>query len=279
MHPFIVKSGYALFHCDSCGLYQTDLKKEYESFVKSFYGKGYFTGDPTRGAYTSYRKDKPYITKNMQRFLAEVKKHIPTGKLLDAGCAYGYFVELALASGYDAYGFDPSSHAVAEARKIVGKTRIKEGTIGSVRYPGEKFDVITLFDVFEHLSDPKHDIEKLTNLLAPDGILVMATGDTDSMMARALKRKWTFFNPPQHLFFFNQKNLTRLLASIRMKPVYWFRIGKWLSLEYVFHLAETGAESKLGKFLHKTVGPTVIGRLPIYLPVMDNMVVVAKKKT
>lgn len=273
-----MKNGYALFHCDSCGLYQTDLKKEYESFVKAFYGKGYFTGDPTRGAYTSYRKDKPYITKNMHRFLAEVKKHKPAGKLLDAGCAYGYFIELALANGYDAYGFDPSHHAVGEARKIVGSDRVKEGTIGGVRYNGELFDVITLFDVFEHLSDPKKDMQKLMKLLAPDGILVIATGDTDSIMAKTLKRRWTFFNPPQHLFFFNQKNLTRFLRDIHMKPVHWFRIGKWLSLEYVFHLAETGAESGLGKFLHRFLGPTLVGRVPIYLPLMDNMVVIAKKK-
>lgn len=278
MQPFIVKNGYAIFHCPSCGLYQTDLKKNYEAFVKEFYGKGYFSGDPSRMAYSSYSKDKPYIAKNMHTFLQKVKQYKPTGKLLEAGCAYGYFLDLALKEGYDAYGFDPSHHAVLEAQKRISGNRIKEGTIGNVRYPGKKFDVIVLFDVFEHLSDPIKDLEKLKNVLADDGILVIATGDTGSIMAHVLKRRWTFFNPPQHLFFFNQKNFATLLAKVGMKPVSLFRVGKWLSLEYVLHLAETGAESYVGRMLHRTIGRTFLGRVPLYLPVMDNMVAIIKKE-
>lgn len=275
--PFIVKNGYAIFHCHSCGLYETDLKKNYESFVKEFYGKGYFTGDPKRMAYASYKRDKLYIARNMHNLMLKVKQYKKNGKLLEAGCAYGYFLELALREGYDAYGFDPSAHAVAEAQKHVGKQRVKKGTIGSIQYPAETFDVIALFDVFEHLSDPRKDIQKLVSMLADDGILVIATGDTRSVMARILKRRWTFFNPPQHLFFFNQSNLTAFLRQLGLTPLEWFRIGKWLSIEYVLHLAETGAESVAGKVLHRIIGHTFLGRIPIYLSVRDNMVVIAKK--
>lgn len=275
---YLEKNGYFLYTCPHCELTQTDLKQKYEDFVKDFYGKGYFTGDPSRTAYVSYEKDKPFIAKNMARFLQEVLLYKKSGKLLEAGCAYGYFLELAIIKGFDAYGFDPSAHAVGVAKKLIGKGRVKLATIGEVTYPKKSFDVIVLFDVFEHLSDPANDISRLKSFLKDDGIMMIATGDTKSTMARIMGRRWTFYNPPQHLFFFNKKTLTTLLGNIGMIPVHWFNIGKWLSLEYVLHLAATAAESKVGNVLYHWAKKSPIGRLPLYLPARDNMIVIAKKQ-
>ncbi len=275
---FLEKNGYKIYRCVDCGLARTNLKKKYKDFVEEHYNKGYFTGDPTRSAYINYKDDKKFIVKNMQQFLQKVETYKPKGKLLDAGCALGFFVELAISHGYDAYGFDPSVYAVAEAQKLVGRKRISEGTIDSVHYKEKSFDVITLFDVFEHLSDPSHDIEKLSRFLKDDGIIVIATGDTNSVMAKMLKRRWTFYIPPQHLFFFNKKTLTALLTQQRLQPVEWFRIGKWLSLRYVLHLAKTTGESKMAHFFYRHMTRWNAHQVPLYLPVGDNMVTIVQKK-
>jgi len=277
MQPFLEKLGYVIYRCPTCGLGQTKLDKDYDTFVRQEYSKGFFTGNPRFMAYSDYKKDKPYILRNLKKFLKRFSKHKPSGRLLDVGCAMGFFVEYALSKGYDAYGFDPSDYAVKESSvNLAG--RIQKGTIGSVKYAPKSFDVITLFDVFEHLNYPREDLRKLRTLLKDDGIIVIATGNTNSLMARLLKKKWTFYIPPQHLFFFDTSTLTKILHMEGFEPVGWFQVGKWLSLQYVLHLARTDVESKLGDVLYRIVMKINLGMIPMYLPVRDNMVVIAEKR-
>lgn len=257
---------------------RTDLGATYDTFVRRFYSREYFEGDPTRSAYSDYEHDKPLIVRNMRKFLSFIKRHKIEGRLLDVGCAFGYFVELAQSHGYEAYGFDASVHATKEARVLLGTEKIKHGTVRSVSYRKKSFDVISLFDVFEHLDTPLLDMKKITTLLADDGIVILATGDTQSLAAKILKRRWTFFIPPQHLYFFNKKNVTMLLREAGLEPVSWYRVGKWLSLGYVLHLARTTGESTFADMLYKKIDKTILMRIPLYIPMKDNMVIVARKR-
>ncbi|MEK7533143.1 MAG: class I SAM-dependent methyltransferase [Patescibacteria group bacterium] len=277
LEKYLHKNGFWIYRCPTCHLCETDLKREYTAFVKEFYSRGYYEGDPTRSAYADYELDKPLIVRNMQKFLSFIGKIKPKGVLLDVGCAFGYVVELSLKRGYDAYGFDPSTFAAGKAGKLVGTDRIQEGTIQDAEYPKASFDVITMFDVFEHLQDPFADMKKLEALLKPDGIIIIATGDTQSTAAKVLKRRWTFFIPPQHIFFFHRKNVTTLLRQAGLKPIKWYRVGKWLSLGYVLHLARTTGESPIASWIYNLIRHTPLMRLPLYIPMKDNMVILAEK--
>lgn len=278
LEKYLYKNGYWILRCPTCHLGETDLKRDYTKFVKEFYSQGYYEGDPTRSAYADYELDKPLIVKNMQKFLSFIAKKKPTGKLLDVGCAFGFVVELAVKRGYDAYGFDPSTFAAKKAGELVGNDRIQEGTIQQVRYPKSSFDIITMFDVFEHLQDPLSDMRKLHSLLKPDGIIIIATGDTRSLAARIMKRRWTFFIPPQHIFFFHRKNIAVLLNKAGFTPRKWHRVGKWLSLGYVLHLARTTGESAFANIIYALVRYTPLMRFPLYIPMKDNMVILAEKR-
>lgn len=274
---FIVKNRHTIYRCPVCGLKRTDLRQNYEEFVATHYSRGYYTGDPRYSAYANYKDDKKVILRNLRKFLTRIKKHKKEGKLLDVGCAMGFFVELALSHGFDAYGVDASQYAVTQAQKVNGGHRIALGTIGSVTYRPKSFDVISLFDVFEHLGDPQRDLRRLRTFLKDDGIMIIATGDTQSLAARLLGRRWTFYIPPQHLFFFNRDNLTRVLKDEGLVPVEWFRIGKWLSLRYVLHLARTTGESVVAAWLYDLTQRVKLGRVPLFVPLGDNMVVIARK--
>lgn len=274
---FLRKNGYDVYACPSCGLKSTKLTVPYDQFVKEFYSSGYFTGVSSHGAYSNYGADKSYITRTMRKFIATLKVTCPPpARLLDVGCAYGYFVELALRAGYDAYGIDPSAHA-ARVAKSRFNSRIAEGTIGSAKFLDKHFDVITMLDVVEHLSDPRADLRRAAELLAPDGRILIATGDTESLAAKFLGRRWTFYIPPQHLHFFNKDTLTKVLNQSGLTPSKWFRVGKWLSLQYIFHLARTTGESRLAQWLYPLMETLPVGRIPLYLSMRDNMVVIAKK--
>jgi len=273
---FFTKNSYRLYRCPSCGLVETKLGIPYKQFVRKFYDRGYFLGDNGAGAYKNYEKDKPYITANMRSVLSRIRLFKQKGMLLDVGSAYGYFVELTLQNGFDAYGFDPSSHAVSHVLKEV-RNRIYQHSVSEASYKKQSFDVISMLDVFEHLSDPISDLKKLRSFLKDDGIIVIATGDTGSLAARFLKRRWTFYIPPQHLFFFNKKTITETLQRAGFVPLSFFRTGKWLSLSYVLHLAKTSGESGIASSLLNIVEALRLGSSPLYLSMGDNMVVIAKK--
>lgn len=278
--PFLVKNGFALVACPVCRLIRTDLHDDYTAFVEGYYQKGYFTGDRSRIAYVNYEDDKPYITANMRKLFSFVRPYKSTGALLDIGCALGFSTQLAMELGYQAYGIDPSGFAVEKAKKLVGKTKIRKAKISDIAGSSRKtYDVVTMFDVFEHLADPHADLQTVKTILKDDGIMIIATGDTGSMFARLLGRRWTFYNPPQHLYYFNRENLTNLLGETGFKPIAWTSIGKWLSLRYVLHLARTGGESAIAEFLYRLTELLDLGKLPLYLPTHDNMVVIARKKS
>lgn len=276
MNFFLEKNGYSIYRCPKCGLKSTDLKQDYDTFVMQYYSQGYFTGEKEYGAYSDYQKDKWFITQNMNKFLSKIQQHKSSGKLLDVGCAMGFFVELALRHGFDAYGFDPSEFASDKAiERLDG--HIKKGTIQTVHYLPKTFDVIVLFDVVEHLSDPTKDIKKLLSLLKDDGIMVFATGNSDSQTARILKRRWTFYSPPQHLHFFTPHTFSTLLKRMNLRIVERFSIGKWLSLRYVLNLARSNGESIIAQWLHSLSYHLRIGGIPLYLSMGDNMIIIAKK--
>ena len=120
-------------------------------------------------------------------------------------------------------------------------------------------------------------MKKLEELLKPDGIIIIETGDTQSKAAKVLKRRLTFFIPPQHIFFFQRKNVTTLLRQAGLKPIKWYRVGKWLSLGYVLHLARTTGESPIASWIYNLIRHTPLMRLPLYIPMKDNMVILAEK--
>lgn len=277
MEKFLFKNSYWIYRCPNCSFAQTDLRKDYTAFVKEHYSKGYFLGDPTRSAYVNYELDKPVIVRNMQKFLSQIQKKKPSGKLLDVGCAFGYFIELAKGAGYEASGFDPSDYAVTQAKKLVGPHAIQKGTVQDVSYTSNSFDIITLFDVFEHLQDPVADLLKLRTLLKKDGIIVIATGNSHSVASKIFGRRWTFYIPPQHLSFFSKTTMSVFLTKVGLKPVLWFGIGKWLSLDYVLHLAKTTGESRFASYMHRLIGGSKLARMFLYVPLRDNMVVIATK--
>ena len=278
LKPFLSKNNYLLLRCPTCALICVDIDEDYRTFVDRYYQKGYFTGESSRMAYVDYEDDKPYITANMRKFISFMRGIKPGGKLLDVGCALGFFVELARQEGYDPHGIDPSDYAILKAKKLVGAGRIQKATLSEGRAHTKTYDVVTMFDVFEHLADPGKDLDTVSKILKDDGIIVLATGDTDSVFGKMFGRRWTFYNPPQHLTYFNRDNLTRLLHAKGFEPVVWTRIGKWLSLRYILHLARTGGESTIAEYLYRLVNLLRVGKLPLYLPIKDNMVVIARKR-
>ncbi len=140
--------------------------------------------------------------------------------ILDVGCATGIFLEyLKERKCADTKGIDISSKMI-EISKKKGLNCTTEDLLSL----NKKFDLITLWDVLEHFIDPKQSLEKVHQLLKKDGDLIIQT-PCRGIISQQFKNEWRHYNPPQHIYLFNQNSLFRLLTSMNFMIVNWIRIG------------------------------------------------------
>ena len=162
--------------------------------------------------------------------------------LLDVGAYIGVFVEVAAAGGWRAEGVEPSAWAAAEARRR-GLT-VHPGTLESAALLPESFDVITLWDVIEHLSDPAAELERARRLLRPGGWLVAHTMDISSPLARLMGPRWPWLMD-MHLYYFDRRTLPAMFAAHGFEVVWQGTQGRYLRLGYLASRVE-GLHQGLG---------------------------------
>lgn len=104
-------------------------------------------------------------------------------KLLDIGCSTGLFLDEARRAGFEAYGAELSPEAAAFARTHFG-LEVHPGDWHDAGYADGSFDVVTLFDTVEHLSDPLGELAAIRRLLKPGGLLLQSAPNTDGLFAR-----------------------------------------------------------------------------------------------
>jgi 2-polyprenyl-3-methyl-5-hydroxy-6-metoxy-1,4-benzoquinol methylase len=271
------KNACAFTKCPDCGLYSLNLDEPYDKFLKRYYDEGYFTGDPDRCAYADYWGDRRLIQKNMKVYLKEILRHKTSGRILDVGCSLGLFLELAQAH-FEPFGIDVSDYAAAFAQKQFGD-RIQKTELSKVSFPKGYFDVITFFDVIEHFQDPRQELKKARRFLKDDGILLIETGNLESLWARLAGKHWHFFAPPQHLFIFGLSHLETLLSQAGFVIVHSSPHNKWLSWRYLFHLAANIGRLPGASRLTHRLRRHPLGKLGVYLPLFDKIIVTARKES
>jgi SAM-dependent methyltransferase len=161
--------------------------------------------------------DQEYLRHEASRMLAaeavlrplSVKR--PGARLLDVGCATGDLLMVASGLGFAGEGLELSdwSSRIARSRGLA----IHQEPLESLarRVPGT-FDVITLLGVIEHFASPRAEVAHIARLLAPGGVLVIWTGDVDSVVSRLLGRQWWYWQG-QHIQYFTRRSLQTLMTG------------------------------------------------------------------
>jgi 2-polyprenyl-3-methyl-5-hydroxy-6-metoxy-1,4-benzoquinol methylase len=138
-----------------------------------------------------------------------IQRFIPSGHLLDVGCHVGTFMQVAAARGFDVAGVEPSRWA-AEVARGRGVGPVHGGAIEDAPLPEGGYDVVTLWDVIEHLPDPAIDVRAIFGALRPGGVFAVSTMDVDSLFARVLGRRWPWYMQ-MHLVYFSRQTLSEML--------------------------------------------------------------------
>ena len=150
--------------------------------------------------------------------------------LLDVGAYIGVFVEVATAAGWRAQGVEPSAWAAAQAQ---GRgLPVHGGTLASVDLPAGSFDVVTMWDVIEHFSDPAAELARARQLLRPGGYLVAHTMDISAPIARLMGARWPWLMD-MHLTYFDRRTLPAMIAGHGFDIVWPGAQGRYLRLGYL----------------------------------------------
>lgn len=141
-------------------------------------------------------------TKNIVRYLDRI--FIKGAKVLDIGCNTGELLDYAKSRGCITHGIEYSKTSIAE---IVKKGHVPIGDIESV---SGKYDVITLFDVAEHMYDLPYFFQRCKNLINENGKIIVFTGDIDCFSSKISKSEWWYVKYPEHIVFPSKKYLSKL---------------------------------------------------------------------
>lgn len=135
----------------------------------------------------------------LKRLCDRVTRYRPQhGCLLDVGCATGSFLFAMQQRGWQVQGVEPVAHAAAQARQVFG-LEVFVGLLEKAAYPDATFDVVTLWDVLEHVADVQSTLAEVARILKPGGLLAFSVPNPASLEARLFGANWLGWERPRHL--------------------------------------------------------------------------------
>lgn len=207
--------GYDVSRCDECS-HLFVSKGLAAGELESAYTDAYYHAGPEAGGkgYEDYLRNADARIQGFKQRLRQIETRVGTrGRLLDYGCAVGFFVKVASEAGWEAIGYERSEWAARYGREMLGLDIVLgDGGDPPPSFDG-RFDVITMWDVLEHLEHPRDVLTSVSKWLKPGGMLALNTINSSSAGARLAGEHWRHLAPPHHLQYFSRASLWRLLTE------------------------------------------------------------------
>ena len=188
------------------------LTKPIPSNLEAYYeSEVYISHTDSKSSLTDYIYQwvKSY---SLKKKVALINEYTNTKQLLDVGAGTGDFLKVASKKGWQVSGVEPN---VSAREKALAKGISLEESLES--YKGQKFQVITLWHVLEHLPDLDKQIETIVSLLAKDGTLIIAVPNFKSYDAQYYKSFWAAYDVPRHLWHFSRTAIKKIFAKQNME--------------------------------------------------------------
>lgn len=271
---------FSVVRCRTCQLVYVTPRLVPEALL-AVYGEEYWRSDnPKMHGYADYQREAELYLKTYRRRLALVRRWLREhARVLDVGCAAGYFLRVVEALGCEVRGVEVSAPIAKAAVAALGPERVHTGTldeaVAAMPLAPASFDLITLWDVIEHVPEPQQLLATVRSLLRPDGRLLLETQNVRSLWARLLGRRWHHYKHAEHLYHFDPDTIARLLQVCGFKVLHCGpgHAGKYVSFGFIAERA-----GRLGRIPGMLFAPLALLRgCSLYVNPRDELIVVAEK--
>lgn len=211
--------GHDVFHmyeCLQCGvIYQ--YPRPTPAKITDFYPSDY-------QQYTASVRNENWLARffrkyGLQKRCKIITKYVPNGRLLDVGCATGDFLsEMRFQTGWQVVGIEPGHTAAAYAHNEEALD-VVSGFLNDPPFAKQSFDAITMWDVLEHVYNPREVIRQTVSLLRSGGVLIVNHPNLDSVDRRLFGDLWLGYELPRHLYLFPSDLLRQLMQEIGLTEI------------------------------------------------------------
>lgn len=230
---------YNIMECSTCS-HRFVCEIWNESHVEEVYSDTYFLGGGD--GYSDYFEESRILYKHGLRYAKMLSDYMPSGELLDIGSAAGFILQGFVDSGWKGTGVEPNlsmaKFASEELHLEVYQSSFESFTTDL------QYDLITMIQVIPHFYDLKKALHKLTDLLKPQGYILVEVWNKNSITAKIFGRNWHEYSPPSVLHWFSPKSLEHWFQSIGFERVAFGRPQKYIKGAH----ARSLLTSKLSKF-------------------------------
>jgi len=207
---FCTKRGFEYVKCAVCKmvyvrsrLAETELGEETERLAKT----QHLANAKIESDYSDFIRA---VIHNPRLRLMKPYRH--NDRLLDIGCGNGAFMYSAEKNGWKASGVELSENNASYARDKRG-LNVRTGTLFDAKFPEAYFDVVTLWEVVEHLDSPLQNLREVNRILRTGGAILLSTPNINSLARYLVHCRWEIFLPESHLYLFSQGTLRTLLKK------------------------------------------------------------------
>lgn len=194
-----------LCKCKDCSFVFSERIPTEDELIKHYEGYG-------RNDYLS-----PITIKRYNELLDEFEKYRKTNRIIDVGCGIGYFLEVAKERGWEVYGTEFTDQAIkiCESKSI----KMKQGILAPTNYPTEYFDIITSFEVLEHINNPQEELASFYKILRKGGLVYFTTPNFNSLLRYRLKDHYDVISYPEHLSYYTPATIKKVFKKLGFSPL------------------------------------------------------------
>jgi SAM-dependent methyltransferase len=254
---------YRMVKCNGCGLVRSDPVVAPE-VLSQLYAQSAF----------NYQDEIAHLKTTYGKYLAKLNRYGgQKSALLEIGCGNGFFLQEALRQGYaTVQGIEPSADAIAKA-----DPQVRLYILCDMMRPGlfetDRFDVICLFQVLDHLPDPGVLLEECLNIMKPGGLILCINHNIEAASAKLLKQRSPVIDI-EHTYLYSPPTITRMFSDHHLQVKEVGAVSNHYTLYYFIRLLPL--PSPLKHVMLRLIQKTALGRYTLSLP-LGNLYIIAQK--
>jgi 2-polyprenyl-3-methyl-5-hydroxy-6-metoxy-1,4-benzoquinol methylase len=208
----VSQESFVIVACENCGFKFTNPRPNEASIGTYYESEEYISHSNTNKGIIS-KAYKVVRSMTIRQKVDLVNRISEKGRLLDYGCGTGHFLTACQKEGWTINGVEPSQNARNTASELTGVAIMPSLETSLLPY---QFEVVTLWHVLEHIHSLQETFAQLVQLTRPQGKIIIAVPNADSLDAKEYKENWAAYDVPRHLYHFNQQTMKRLLKKHKL---------------------------------------------------------------